>query len=141
MPRGLRNEWTIDTGSIDKLARTIKQASPAVAKTLTKELKLARDAVAAEARSRASFSTKIPATIKGSGTGATLKVSAGGAAAPNAAPLENRGKQGTFRHPVFGTDTWVNQQAHPFLTPALAAQREILAARIDAAIDKAIDAL
>lgn len=41
-------------------------------------------------------------------------------AAPGARPLENFGRDGMIRHPVFGhTDRWVSQRARPFLAKAL----------------------
>lgn len=71
-----------------------------------------------------------------------MKVQAGGDAAQYAPAFENQGKVGTFRHPVFGNrEVWVNQQAHPFLRPALQAQSANLAKKIDAAIDRALDSI
>ena len=39
--------------------------------------------------------------------------------APEAAPINNKGQAGTFRHPVFGHDVWVDQAAHPFYAAVL----------------------
>ena len=75
------------------------------------------------------------------GNGFRTSIVAGGAAAPEAALLENGGRQGYFKHPVFerasqtrfttksnrnaitsgassGT-VWVSQKAHPFMRPAV----------------------
>ena len=37
--------------------------------------------------------------------------------ARHARPIEHRGKPGTFRHRVFGTNKWVKQKARPFQAP------------------------
>lgn len=139
---GTRGEWTIDTVNMTRFARSLKQASPAVAKSFRSELRAAADEVVREARKEiAPFSKKIGATIQRSGSVGTLKVSAGGAKAPNAAPFENDGKEGTFRHPTFGKPPWVEQQANPFLAPAAEKSAIALEARIDEAVDHALTAL
>lgn len=140
---GRRGAWTVDVGAVGKLAAAFKTASPAVAKSFRTSMREAADATVKDAKDRISpYSSKIPATIRRGGSVGTLTVSAGGAKAPNAAPLENGGKEGTFRHPVMGDmDVWVNQEAHPFLHPAAEAQSEALAAKVDVAIDEAIKAL
>jgi hypothetical protein len=58
--------------------------------------------------------------------------------------LGNKGKKsasqtagGTFRHPVFGSSTFVNQEMHPYL--AAAGKKD--QAQVDAAIYKALDAV
>jgi hypothetical protein len=43
----------------------------------------------------------------------------------------------TFRHPVFGTDVWVDQEMHPFLAPAGKKNQ----ARVDALVFEALDAV
>lgn len=44
-----------------------------------------------------------------------------------------------FRHPVFGTDTWVQQRRFPFLRPALEADRRAITKRMEAAWDDALE--
>jgi hypothetical protein len=73
-----------------------------------------------------------------SATGFSVKVTAGGAAAPDAAPLENSGQQGTFRHPVVNPDVWVSQQARPFLAPAADASEAEVTAAVELLADKLI---
>lgn len=56
--------------------------------------------------------------------------------APHARPYENKGRQGSFRHPVFGDrEKWVSQTARPFLHRAA----EPWAKEIDADIAKVVD--
>ena len=137
---GRRGAWTLDIGSVGKLAAAFKVASPTVAKSFRAEMRAAADATVKDAKDRiAPHSTKIPPTIRRGGSVGTLTVSAGGAKAPNAAPLENGGQTGTFRHPVMGDmNVWVTQEAHPFLHPAAEAQSAALAVKVDLAIDEAI---
>lgn len=140
---GRRGSWTLDIGSVSKLASAFKVASPAVAKSFRANMRTAADATVKDAQDRISpHSNKIPASIRRGGSVGTLTVSAGGPKAPNAAPLENGGQDGEFRHPLFGDrNDWVNQQAHPFLHPAAEAQADVLGVKIDAVIDEAIKAL
>jgi hypothetical protein len=54
--------------------------------------------------------------------------------------LGNKGKRtagGAFRHPVFGTNTWVSQETHPFLVTAGKRNQ----AKIDALVYEALDAV
>ena len=86
--------------------------------------------LAALVRNAAGWSSRIPGAVKVSASFSTR--SAGGAikvdakAAPEAAPLENKGQSGDFRHPVYADAsnprsdwTWVPQPAHPFFYKTL----------------------
>jgi hypothetical protein len=91
-----------------------------MAKQLGKAFSQGGKTIAALAKSNASFSSRIPSSIKARRSGARVSVQAGGPTAPDAAPLDNKGRGGLFRHPVFGNkNVWVNQPARPFLQPAL----------------------
>jgi hypothetical protein len=117
----------IDTSQLKEFGKRLRATSPAVAKVLRLRLHEVGDVVAEAAREEASFSTRIPGSIKVRVSGFGVKIvgnaTATGAApegtAPDAAPLENKGQSGSFRHPVFGDrENWVDQKAHPFLAPA-----------------------
>jgi hypothetical protein len=130
----------VDASEMTRLARDLKRAAPEVYAAFRGELRAVAQVVATEAKSRASFSTRIPATIKVRAGVGTVKVVAGGPGAPDAAPLENKGRAGTFRHPVFGDrNVWVEQQARPFLAPALEAHRETVATGIEVAVVRAVE--
>jgi hypothetical protein len=101
--------------------------------------------VAQDAKRKASFSKKIPDSIevKVLGNG-TAVVAAGGDKAPNGAPLENKGRPGEFRHPVFGHKDrrWARQKAHPFLYPALLENADAAADLIaDSVMDGVMEAI
>jgi hypothetical protein len=81
------------------------------------------------ARRNASYSKRIPGSIRGrvSVRGFSGSVAAGGAKAPNAVPIENKGK-GYVRHPIFvkkadlpgPPGSWTDKNSHPaFLSMAV----------------------
>ncbi len=126
----------MDASELRALSRALKKAEPALAKDFTRALKDSAEIVAVKARANASFSSRIPKTIRASGTTVSAKVVAGGDAAPHAAPLEHGGKGGTFRHPVYGNlNVWVPQPAHPFLTPAGEESAPLVQERVEKAVD------
>jgi hypothetical protein len=112
----------IDVSELKGLGKALHRAAPAVEKDFNKGLLAYGELVAVDAKSKAGFSSRIPATIKARRRARSVSVVAGGPSAPHAPAFENKGRQGSFRHPVFRTaanpDTWVQQQAHPFLGPA-----------------------
>lgn len=108
---------------------------------LRPELRAAGQIVRDRARLNASWSKKIPAATRVSvgftkrNPGVAVQVNKN--RAPNARPFEHGGKEGAFRHQVFGhTDRWVSQQARPFLYRALAEEGGEAEKRIAAAVDK-----
>ena len=127
----------IDTSAFKLLAKDLRKANVLASRNLRAGLRGVGEVVAVEARSRAAqYSSTIPPTIKVRVAGTTVSVQAGSADVPIAALFElgNTGGRksaaasvrGSFRHPVFGHDVWVEQPMHPFLRPAeLATMPEI----------------
>jgi hypothetical protein len=116
----------VDTTQLSHLARSIRTHTPEVWKDCRAGLRVAMEPVAEEARVRAGFSSRIEYTVKIRTTSSgNVKVIAGGTGAPNAAPIENKGR-GHVRHPVFGNrDVWTDKNSPPaFLAPAFDAHRE-----------------
>lgn len=72
--------------------------------------------IAAIARTNASWSTRIPASVRVGGGMSGVVVRAGSKAAPNAYPFEVPG----VRHPVFGRPDipWEDNENRPFMVPA-----------------------
>lgn len=123
-------------------AADLRQIPKEVRKLLTPALKRAAAPVVAEAKRRASWSSRIPQAISakvlyGRRTpGVHIRVSA--AKAPHARPHENLGKPGAFRHPLFGDrQVWFSQQARPFLFAAGRAHADVVPAEIDRIVDVA----
>ncbi len=125
-------DFTIDAKSIKQFAARCKLASPELQKAFVKSLNPAGDVIAGGVKRRASAfhrngggTTRIADSVKVRRRGTRVKVIAGGTAAPEAAPINNLGKGGTFRHPVFGNyDVWRPQAAHPFMEPDAAETAE-----------------
>lgn len=132
-----------DTSGLARLARDLRRASPEAWKAYRVAVRVAAEPVLADARSRASFSSRIPDSmrIRVMSTG-NVKIVAGGDAAPDAAPIENRGK-GFVRHPTFGrrgAGEWTTKNSHPaYLAPALDAHRDEVLTAIEAAVYEAVD--
>lgn len=130
----------IEVGDLRKLMADIRKVDKEIPRELTNGLRDGAKIIAEEAKKRASFSKRIPRTIRAAASGSKATVKAGGKRAPHAAALENNGKAGTFRHPVYGNrDVWVDQQSHPYLAPAAEAKEGEVADVVAAAVDKAID--
>lgn len=109
-----------DTRALRSLGRQLREAKPAMYRGMQKGIRAEAAKVAERAKANASWSTRIPGTVKASVSGfTTAKVSAGGTNAPHAAAYEHAGAQGTFRHPVYGNrEVWVDENARPYLHKA-----------------------
>lgn len=126
----------VDMSDLKRFAAKLKVEAPELVKDFQQGLAAAGEIVAAKARSNASFSSRIPASIKVRRRGSRVKIQAGSSLAPHAAPLENHGRPGTFRHPVFGDrEVWVSQPARPFLTPAAEDSVEAVEAAVLSLVD------
>lgn len=96
-------ELRIDSRSFTNLAKAVRAAEPQLRTGLLAGLRAGGNIVAADARERASFSSRIPGSIRvrTRSTG-SVTILAGGPQALDASVLEHKGVAGTFRHPVFG---------------------------------------
>jgi hypothetical protein len=130
----------VDTRAVSRLAADLAKASPAAWAAARVGLRAAGQIVADDAKLRTSYSSRIEWTIKVRTGRGNVKVIAGGDAAPNAAPIENKGK-GFVRHPVFGNrEVWTAKNSHPaFLQPALDSHREEVLDMIEASVNHAVD--
>ena len=90
----------VDTSQLESLGRDLLKLVPDTKKAISESLRRGGRIVAGEAEARARYSKRIPSSIRVRLNGVNVRVEAGGDAAPNAAPIENRGK-GHVRHPVF----------------------------------------
>lgn len=132
---------TIDASQVISFGEQLRDVPKELRPRLRKAIVSAGDAVAAQARVNAAWSTRIPSAIKTRvrfGSSAGVRVVVDSKKAPHARPFEGIGQRGdTFRHPVFGRDRWVEQQQRPFLVPALQAKRDQTLRAIQEAIDSA----
>jgi hypothetical protein len=133
----------VDTKQLATLTRSLRRAGPESAAATRGAIRDAGEIVAEEARVRSSFSSRIEWSIKSRAAGGNFKVTAGGEAAPNAAPIENKGR-GHVRHPVYGDrDVWTEKNSPPaYLGPALDAKAdevaELVADRLAQAFTRAL---
>lgn len=125
-----------DTAKMTQLGRAFRMASPAARRACTAAIAKAMEGVLNDARSRAEFSDRIPQS-------GHLEVTRDGVIlvfdAPDAAPIENKGK-GNVRHPVFGNrEVWTSKNSHAaFATPALHAGTAAIVAAIEKAVVEAV---
>lgn len=134
---------TVDTSQFKQLARDLLKAAPAAEAASLKAMLAAAELVKRDAVMRVSAwptkagngSARIAGAIRVRMVSRNrVVVEVDGAQAPEAAPIENRGK-GNVRHPVFGhRDRMTNKGSHPaFLAPAREQARPVA----EAAIEKA----
>ena len=112
-----------ETDPLAEIARDLRRLDPESRKAVRPKLREAGRMIAAEAAVNASWSSRIPATIKVVTSFQTnregVTVRAGGKNAPHARPYEGlSARGGTFKHPVFHYDTWVSEPTRPFLFKA-----------------------
>ncbi len=129
-----------------EIARDMRELPEETRKALRPKLRQAGQRVQKKAQQNASWSSRIPASIKvvtsfrQNREGVTIR--AGGGNAPHARPLEGLSARGdTFRHPVYGNDWWVSQPTRPFLFPAAEASQAEVTAEVRSALDDAAAAL
>jgi hypothetical protein len=141
----------IDTKQFSALTRGIRATGAAGALAVRGALRDSAELVKVNAAGRVSYSSRIAGSLKARATSVNFKVSAGGDAAPNAAPIENKGK-GFVRHPTYSPRPgvpervgWTDKNSHPaFLSPALEDETEaileLIADRLATAIHEALGA-
>jgi hypothetical protein len=111
--------WGVDTTDLRLFAKKMAEADPNLTKQFAVALKESALPVVRDAQALASWSSRIPGSIRAGGGLTKIVIRAGSANAPHAAAYEHHGQPGTFRHPVFGNrNNWVTQTARPFLVPA-----------------------
>lgn len=133
----------VDTAALKRLAKALRDAAPEVRNAYRRSMRASMTVVLKDAQSRAGYSTRIPGSGRIRTTSAgNVKVTFGGNAAPDAAPIENKGK-GFVRHPVFGNrNVWTAKNSKPaFLGPAFEAHRVEVAKAVGSAVERAVSDL
>jgi hypothetical protein len=136
----------VDAQGLRQLARDVNRiADKDLRLRFRKGLNKAGEIVAAEARSRSGWSSRIPSTIRTGVTTRGVYVRAGGPRAPHAVTFEGKADGSARRHPVFARGarsnwTWVAQDPRPFLRPALASKVEdVMTVAADSLLDAFVD--
>jgi hypothetical protein len=129
-----------------QIARDMRKLPETTRRAVRPRLRRAGEIVRTKAQANASWSSRIPSSIKvvtsfrENREGVTVR--AGGVNAPHARPFEGMTTRGnTFRHPVYGNDWWVAQATRPFLMPAAEAGQAQADAEVRAALDDAAASL
>lgn len=106
----------------EQIAADMRALPKEARKVGRRKLREAASSIQAAAQSRASWSSRIPATVRITTSFRVgregVAVHAGNASTPHARPYEGAGGKGTFRHPVHGTRVWVTQATRPYLLPS-----------------------
>jgi hypothetical protein len=135
----------VDGATFRDLQRELREMAPDVRKRLNEGLKdILTRRVIPDARSNASWSSRIPGAIQPQVTMTRIAAIVRPKNAPHAHPFEGISKgefgrsRGSFRHPVFGNrNWWVQQQTRPFLVPAFDKNRKAAADEAAKAVDEA----
>lgn len=129
---------------VRKLINDLRKIGDGVGRNLGKEFKKAAGPVADQARSNASWSTRIPGAISVGVSssrrfpGAQIKVAKGPAPHARLYEFGSGRRSASFRHPVYGNrEVWVEQATRPFIRPAIRAKGEGFIKACDAAVDQA----
>lgn len=132
---------SVDEGELRKLVADLKEleGGKKIVSALRRDLKAAADPMKRQVQANASWSSRIPGAVgvqvRFTAKRVGVSVFVGRKKAPHARPIENSGKPGTFKHPLFGTSTTVRQAARPFFFGEMAKHMP----EVEKAAAKAID--
>lgn len=154
---------SVDPQGLTELFQAAKAADGNLQIALRRGIKNAARPIVDAVRSSGSFSSRIPAAVKVKASfakrGASIKVIVDSKIAPEAAPINNQGQSGTFRHPVFADKkhprsdvyrhrlfrskvlaesgwTWTTQTANPFFDAGVRAGMPAAEKAIEAVVDE-----
>lgn len=139
-------EVQLDVAQMRQLYVDLKAVEGNLRVELRKGIVEAAKPITAAVKVNAGWSNRIPGAVKTkpsfSAKAAGIQIIVDAKKAPEAAPLENGGSSGTFRHPVYADGgkvrddwTWVNQQARPFFYSGVRAANSGVTAAIQAVMD------
>jgi hypothetical protein len=130
---------TIDGSEVLAFSLQLRDVPTELRPELRRNIIDAGELIASTARVNFSWSTRIPDAISVRvrfGTGSAVQVVINAQKAPHARAYEGIGQRGgTFRHPVFGRDVWVEQQQRPGLVPAVRQHEDAAVRGVQSAID------
>lgn len=145
------DDFVIGRTQVGQLAEMLRRTPDNLRGEVRKALREGGASLLADARSRASWSRRIPGALylrtTFTGRNAGVRIGVNRKRAPHARPYEGLvarardGRGGGFRHPVFArgesrrSRVWVTSPYRPFLAPAADANREQVLSRLFAAVD------
>lgn len=132
----------VGSAGVGMLAADLRALPAEARRELRPALRAAGQIVRDAAAQEASWSARIPASLQVVTSAVSRRSSVAIVArqqiAPHARPLEGIAGNASFRHPVFGMDTWVAQACRPFMRPAAAAKQPAVVELIGDAVHLAI---
>jgi hypothetical protein len=133
---------SVDLLNGPQVARQLASIAPEMRRGTTRAIVQGGAPIVAQAKANAAWSSRIPSAITMrtaySGRRAGIFIRVDSARAPHARPYEGVAGNGTFRHPVYGSDRWVSQATRPFAAPAIRAGQPRVRAGIEQAISDAL---
>lgn len=129
----------VEFSSVRKLAQQFGTLPMDTRRELRPRMRAAGELVRRDLQgSYSAWSTRIPGAVRlttsfGSKTGG-VRIFVDAGRAPHARPIENEGAEGTFRHPLWGTDVWVEQEARPTFFPTIKSHRETVITMVREAV-------
>lgn len=117
---------SVEVEGLPEFLRALRRYAPEVRKDFNREARTAANVIVSEARTRAGWSRRVPAsvTVGPTVTGQEVGVRISRRVARHG-PLYERGSKGTpgvIRHPLFGNrEHWYSTPVRPFLAPAVEA--------------------
>lgn len=128
------------SSELRRLSKDLNGIPKDLRKKLRPAIKKAAMPVLQQAKRNASWSRRIPKATRVATRFAKrdphVAIIVNRKRAPHSHAYENKGKPGTFRHPVFGNRrNWVTQEARPFLAPAVRAKGRAVESEITKAVD------
>lgn len=154
-----RRPLSADAEQFRALFGKTSQVEPKLKAALRKRMKAAADLAAADVRSevtkaprshgrgsrglRKGIAAGIKVTISASPTKVGVAIQATSSKMPltDMKPLVRAYNKPTFRHPVFGTGTWVQQPGRPYFKKPIEARQGDVQAAVEAAMRDAIESL
>lgn len=129
-----------------QIARDMRKLPPEARKAARPKLRAAGQIIQTKAQANASWSSRIPASVKVVTSfrqnRESVTVRAGGKNTPHARAYEGLTTRGdSFRHPVHGNDWWVTQATRPFLIPAAESSAAEVDTKVRAVLDEAASAV
>lgn len=125
---------------LPQFLRALKLYAPLVHKQFRSKARDIAKAIAAEAKSNASWSGRIPGAISPSVTTKFVGVRVSKKKAPHGGLYErgSTGRPKVVRHPLFGNkNVWFEEPVRPFLAPAVEANRDDTLAAMLQAVEEA----
>jgi hypothetical protein len=131
---------SIDHTQVRAFAEQLREVPPDLRMSLSRRVRVIAGRVVQTIQGNYSWSTRIPGAVKqrvGFGPRSSgVLVYVDSRLAPHARPLEFPNNRAGFnRHPVYGTETWVDQPIRPSFMPGVRSSQPMAVTEIQDAID------